>query len=68
METTSTSIMKGAGWLLIEEKPANTFIPEDFNEEQKMMMDMCHQFIETEIHPLLNLIDSLEAGLMPSLM
>ena len=68
METTSTSIMKGAGWLLTEEKPAHTFIPEDFNEEQKMMMDMCHQFIEAEIHPLLNRIDSLEAGLMPSLM
>ena len=68
METTSTSIMKGAGWLLTEEKPAHTFIPEDFNEEQKMMMDMCHQFIEAEINPLLNRIDSLEAGLMPSLM
>lgn len=68
METTSTVIMKGAGWLLTEETPAHTFIPEDFNEEQKMMMDMCHQFIEAEIYPLLNRIDSLEAGLMPSLM
>jgi alkylation response protein AidB-like acyl-CoA dehydrogenase len=68
METTSTAIMKGAGWLLTEETPAHTFIPEDFNEEQKMMMDMCHQFIEAEIYPLLNRIDSLEAGLMPSLM
>ena len=63
METTSTAIMKGAGWLLTEETPAHTFIPEDFNEEQKMMMDMCHQFIEAEIYPLLNRIDSLEADL-----
>lgn len=70
METTkpTTHSMKGAGWLLTEESPANTFIPEDFNEEQKMMMDMCHQFIEAEITPLVERIDKLEPGLMPSLM
>jgi alkylation response protein AidB-like acyl-CoA dehydrogenase len=33
-----------------------------------MMMDMCHQFLETEINPLLDRIDKLEPGLMPSLM
>ena len=70
METTTpkTQAMKGAGWLLTEESPAHTFIPEDFNEEQKMMMDMCHQFIAAEVTPLLDRIDSLETGLMPSLM
>lgn len=70
METTkaTTKAMKGAGWLLTEESPTHTFIPEDFNEEQKMMMDMCHQFIAAEITPLLDRIDSLETGLMPSLM
>ena len=70
METTKPTAhaMKGAGWLLTEESPASTFIPEDFNEEQKMMMDMCHQFISTEITPLVEKIDQLEPGLMPSLM
>jgi hypothetical protein len=29
---------------------------------------MCHQFLETEINPLLDRIDKLEPGLMPSLM
>jgi hypothetical protein len=60
--------MKGGGSLTIESLPSETFIPEDFTEEQKMMMDMCHQFLETEINPLLDRIDKLEPGLMPSLM
>lgn len=62
------SLMKGAGWLITEAAPAATFIPEDFTEEQKMMMDLCHQFLHTEIDPLLDRIDKLEPGLMPSLM
>jgi alkylation response protein AidB-like acyl-CoA dehydrogenase len=65
--TTVTPIMKGAGWLISEATPAHTFIPEDFNEEHKMMMDMCHQFIKTEVDPILDRIDKLEPGLMPSL-
>lgn len=60
--------MKGAGWLIAETPAAQTFIPEDFTEEQHMMMDMCHQFVHTEIDPLLDRIDTLEPGLMPSLM
>lgn len=60
--------VKGGGSLTMESLPAETFIPEDFTEEQKMMMDMCHQFLEAEIYPLLDRIDKLEPGLMPSLM
>ena len=70
METVNkkAQAMKGGGSLTIESLPAETFIPEDFTEEQKMMMDMCHQFLEAEIYPLLDRIDKLEPGLMPSLM
>ncbi len=68
METTTKQVMKGAGWMIEAAAPAHTFTPEDFNEEQKMMFDMCHQFINTEVTPLLDRIDKLETGLMPSLM
>ncbi|MFM8586826.1 MAG: acyl-CoA dehydrogenase family protein [Bacteroidota bacterium] len=68
METTTKQVMKGAGWMIDAAAPADTFTPEDFNEEQKMMFDMCHQFINTEVTPLLDRIDKLEPGLMPSLM
>lgn len=44
--------LKGGEWLIKESSSAETFIPEDFNEEQKMVMEMCHQFMETEILPL----------------
>jgi len=67
METIK-QVMKGAGWMIEAAAPSNTFIPEDFSEEQKMMFDMCHQFITTEVTPLLDRIDKLEAGLMPGLM
>jgi alkylation response protein AidB-like acyl-CoA dehydrogenase len=70
METTNKKpqAIKGGGSLTVESLPAETFIPEDFTEEQKMMMEMCDQFLVAEINPLLNRIDKLEPGLMPSLM
>ena len=66
--TQTPSVMKGAGWLTSEQDPSQVFIPEDYNEEQQMMMDMCQQFLETEVTPLLERIDKLEPGLMSSLL
>jgi len=70
MSTTTipTHLLKGGEWLIKESNPANTFIPEDFNEEQKMVMDMCVQFLDTEVYPAIERIDKLEPGLMPSLL
>lgn len=67
METTNV-ILKGASWLINPQLPAHSFTPEDFDEEQRMMMDMCLQFLQAEVDPLLDRIDQLEPGLMPSLM
>jgi hypothetical protein len=64
----TAAALKGAEWLIRESTPGETFIPEDFNEEQRMVMDMCHSFLEAEVTPVLDRIDSLEPGLMPSLM
>jgi len=63
-----TNSLKGGEWLIKESNPFETFIPEDFDEEQKMVMDMCHQFLDTEIYPVVERIDKLEPGLMPSLL
>lgn len=49
--------LKGGEWLIKESVPSETFIPEDFSEEQKMVMEMCHQFMETEILPMHAKID-----------
>ena len=65
--TTTQHVLKGGEWLIRESQPADTFIAEDFSEEQKMIRDMCDQFLDTEIYPILDRIDSLEPGLMKSL-
>ena len=39
------STLKGGEWLIKESNPSETFIPEDFNEEQKMVIDMCDSFL-----------------------
>ena len=65
---TKNATLKGGEWLI---KPGNVediFTPEDFTEEQIMIRDMCHQFLETEVLPVMDRIDKAEPGLMPALM
>ena len=66
-ETIAQKSLKGGEWLVKESTPAETFIPEQFTEEQQMIRDMCVQFLDTEVFPIVDRIDSLEEGLMPSL-
>lgn len=65
--TDSKQVLKGGEWLIRESQPADIFIPENFSEEQRMIRDMCDQFLDTEIYPILDRIDNLEPGLMKSL-
>ncbi len=62
-----TTILKGGEWLVKEGTPFETFISEDYNEEQQMVKDMSYQFLENEIMPVVDRIDEMEAGLMPAL-
>ncbi len=66
--TKKATALQGGEWIIKESNPFETFIPEDFNEEQKMVMEMCEQFLQTEILPNLDRIDKMEPGLMPLLM
>jgi alkylation response protein AidB-like acyl-CoA dehydrogenase len=65
--TESKTVLKGGEWLIKESSPTDTFTPEDFSEEQKMIRDMCSQYLRAEVVPLLDRIDTLEPGLMRSL-
>lgn len=60
--------IKGGEFIIKESDPQEVFIPEEFSEEQKMMAAATQDFIEKEIVPNIERIDSLEEGLMPSLM
>ncbi len=66
-EAAAKTVLKGGEWLVKESSPFETFTPENFGEEQLMIRDMCNQFLDAEIFPILDRIDSLEPGLMKSL-
>lgn len=65
--TETKNVLKGGEWLIRESAPSETFTPGDFAEEQKMIRDMCDQFLDAEVYPILDRIDDLEPGLMKSL-
>src|SRR5205809_7199745 len=66
--TTLTQKIKGGEFLIKETNPADIFIPEEFNEEQRMMADMTRDFINHEVVPILDRIDAQEEGLVPKLL
>ena len=66
--TTTASQLKGGEWLVKKSNAFETFTPEDYTEEQLMVRDMCNQFLQAEVLPVIERIDKMEPGLMPSLM
>jgi alkylation response protein AidB-like acyl-CoA dehydrogenase len=61
--------IKGGEFLIRETQAQEVFIPEDFNEEQKMIAQTCKDFLKQEIHPRLDEIDSMKnPELMPQLL
>ena len=63
-----TEILKGGEFLIKDTDPNSVFIPENLNEEQKMMAEVAHDFVEKEILPNLEAIDKQEPGLTQSLL
>jgi alkylation response protein AidB-like acyl-CoA dehydrogenase len=67
MATTSKSI-QGGEFLIRDTEAQAIFIPEEFTEEQRMMAQACQDFIDTEINPNIEAIDSMKnPELVPSL-
>lgn len=61
--------IRGAEFLIAETDANDIFIPEEWNEEQKMIAQMCNDFLAAEVHPYLEAIDKAEdTNLMPSIM
>ncbi|MDK2978428.1 MAG: hypothetical protein PWP52_1142 [Bacteroidales bacterium] len=56
--------IRGGEFLLKEIDANDIFIPEEFDEEQQMIAQTCDDFLETEVFPILDRIDSQEPGLM----
>ena len=61
--------IKGGEFLVKETEASEIFIPEEFNEEQQMIKQSCQDFLDQEVYPRLDEIDSMQhPELMPSLM
>src|SRR5690606_17435962 len=60
--------IKGGEFIIKDTLPSEIFIPEEWSEEQRMIAQMCDDFIAQEVKPNLDRIDSMEEGLMPSLL
>lgn len=67
-EKENQQVIKGGEWLIKTTDPADIFVPEEWSEEQKMIAKSAKDFLKAEIFPNLDRIDSMEEGLMSSLM
>lgn len=68
MNTTAKKSINGGEFLIRETEAQDIFIFEEFNEEQKMMAQACQDFIDTEITPKVEEIDSMKhPELVPSI-
>jgi alkylation response protein AidB-like acyl-CoA dehydrogenase len=68
MNTTTKKSINGGEFLIRETEAQDIFIFEEFNEEQKMMAQACQDFIDTEITPKVEEIDSMKhPELVPSI-
>jgi len=60
--------IKGGEFLIRPTNPSEIFTPEEFTEEHNMVAQMCDDFIDQEVYPVIDRIDSMEEGLMVSLL
>ncbi len=62
-------MVKGGEFLIKDTQPNEVFIPEEKTEEQKMIAQTCRDFLDTEVMPKLDEIDSMQhPELMPALL
>jgi alkylation response protein AidB-like acyl-CoA dehydrogenase len=67
--TEKKAAIKGGEFLIRETQAHEIFIPEEFNEEQKMIQQQCKDFLQKEVLNRLDDIDSMkDPKLMPSLL
>ncbi len=67
--TETKKAIRGGEFLIRETEAHEIFIPEDFNEEQKMIEQQCKDFLAKEVYNRLDEIDSMkDPKLMPSLL
>lgn len=60
--------MKSGEFLVENTSAGDIFIPEEFNEEQRMIAQTCQDFLDTEVYPNADKIDKQDRELMKSIL
>lgn len=69
VQADSKKAIKGGEFLIRETSADHIFTPEEWNEEQRMIAQTCREFLEQEVDPLLDQIDSMkDPKLMPAIL
>ena len=68
MKETTKNAMRGGGFLLDGTASVDVFTPEDFSEEQQLIREMTQQFVEGEVVPRLEEIESRDWDLTRALL
>jgi alkylation response protein AidB-like acyl-CoA dehydrogenase len=64
----NSRLLKSGEFLVHEIESKDIFIPEEFNEEQRMIAQTCHDFLEAEIYPNLEKVEKSDRELMKSML
>ena len=65
---TKNQACRGGEYLLKQAAPADVFIPEDFDDELRMIAQTTEEYVEHEVRPVLDRLNVLEPGLSEQLM
>ena len=60
--------IKGGEFIIKDSTSENTFIPEDINEEQQMIQQMCVDFIKNELLPNIDKMEKQEGDSVPKML
>lgn len=64
----NSKLLKSGEFLVAEVNANDIFIPEEFNEEQKMIAQTCSDFLEAEVYPSLEQLEKGDRELMKSIL
>jgi alkylation response protein AidB-like acyl-CoA dehydrogenase len=65
---TNKKALKGGEFLILETAAEDVFIPEEFNEEQRMMAQTCKEFTDTQVNPNMDQLEKHDRELLKKLM
>jgi alkylation response protein AidB-like acyl-CoA dehydrogenase len=64
----NSKLLKSGEFLVSEVESKDIFIPEEFNEEQRMIAQTCSDFLDAEVYPSIEKVEKGDRELMRSLM